>query len=225
MPKHSFMARAQRYLLTGVVTVVPLWITWWVLQLILSWLSSFSLPWIRALSKQVNGSSAVPALDWLGHPWVQTGAAAGLTIIALYFLGWVATFVVGRRLIALVDALFHRIPLVQTVYGGTKKLLAALEQQHGELQRVVLIEFPTPRMKAVGFVTRVLKDQATGAELAAVYVPTTPNPTSGYVEIVPVGHLVSLDWSIDEAMSFIISGGSIAPDYVRYSLPEEDKPA
>ena len=81
----------------------------------------------------------------------------------------------------------------------------------------MLIEFPTEHMKTVGFVTRILRDDVTGRELAAVYVPTTPNPTSGYLEIVPVERVVSTDWTIDEAMTFIISGGAVAPDTLRYS--------
>jgi uncharacterized membrane protein len=71
-------------------------------------------------------------------------------------------------------------------------------------------------MKAVGFVMRILTDDNTGEELAAVYVPTTPNPTSGYLEIVPVKSLVQTDWTMDEAMTFIISGGAVAPDRFQY---------
>jgi uncharacterized membrane protein len=75
----------------------------------------------------------------------------------------------------------------------------------------------------VGFVTRLLKDHRTGRELAAVYVPTTPNPTSGYLEIVPLDKVVSTDWSVDEAMTFIISGGAVAPDKVHYDGGMEDQ--
>jgi len=71
-------------------------------------------------------------------------------------------------------------------------------------------------MKTVGFVTTTFQDSETGQELAAVYVPTTPNPTSGYLEIVPVGDLVSTQWNFEEAMTFIISGGAVAPDTISY---------
>ena len=74
------------------------------------------------------------------------------------------------------------------------------------MQRVVLIDFPSPEMKAGGFVTKTLKDADTGAVLAAGNVPTPPNPTSGYLEIVPIGSLISTTWTFDEAMSFIVSG-------------------
>jgi len=85
------------------------------------------------------------------------------------------------------------------------------------VERVVLISFPTERMRTVGLVTRTLTDARTGQELAAVYVPTTPNPTSGYLEVVPIEDLVSTNWTIDEAMNFIISGGAIAPDSIPFS--------
>src|SRR3546814_20188528 len=74
-------------------------------------------------------------------------------------------------------------------------------------------------MKSVGFVTRVVREQGTGRELAAVYVPTTPNPTSGYLEIVPVELITPTDWTVDPAMSFIISGGAVSPDSIPFAAP------
>ena len=76
------------------------------------------------------------------------------------------------------------------------------------------------QMKSIGFVTRVMREQGTGRELAAVYVPTTPNPTSGYLEIVPVEKMTPTDWTVDQAMSFIISGGAVAPDFIPFSVPK-----
>jgi len=74
-------------------------------------------------------------------------------------------------------------------------------------------------MKSVGFVTRVIREAGTGRELAAVYVPTTPNPTSGYLEIVPLEKITPTDWTVDQAMSFIISGGAVAPDTIPFDPP------
>jgi uncharacterized membrane protein len=107
--------------------------------------------------------------------------------------------------------------MVTTVYGATKKLIDAFQKDAGKGQTVVLIAFPHSRMKAVGLVTRHFTDDDTGEILAAVYVPTAPNPTGGYLEIVPVDELVPLDWSVDEAMSFVFSGGTTAPDRIRFS--------
>jgi uncharacterized membrane protein len=85
------------------------------------------------------------------------------------------------------------------------------------VERVVLIEFPNEKMKTIGLVTRTMTDSDTGQKLAAVYVPTTPNPTSGYLEIVPVNRLVSTDWTIDQAMNFVVSGGAIGPERFAFS--------
>ena len=85
--------------------------------------------------------------------------------------------------------------------------------------RVVLIEFPNSEMKTVGLVTRTMRDADTGREYAAVYVPTTPNPTSGYLEIVPLERVTPTDWTMDQAMAFIISGGAIAPARFRFDAP------
>jgi uncharacterized membrane protein len=110
------------------------------------------------------------------------------------------------------DTLLQRIPLVQTIYGGTKKLMAVLQNKPSGVQRVVLVDFPRRGMKVVGFVTRVMIEEGSGREMAAVYIPTTPNPTGGYLEVVPVDELTPTDWTMDQAMAFIISGGAVAPD-------------
>jgi uncharacterized membrane protein len=150
------------------------------------------------------------------EPWFESSLAVVLTLLALYLLGWMATRVVGRRAIALFDRIVEQIPLVHKVYKATKQLIVAIQQKPEGAERVVLIDFPSSEMKAVGFVMRILTDDNSGEELAAVYVPTTPNPTSGYLEIVPVKSLVQTDLTMDEAMTFIISGGAVAPDRFRY---------
>ena len=215
MERHTSKWHPQRYLVTGVVTIIPLWITWWVIAFVFEQLTVVSMPAVRALSGRID-SATDPLISLLLHPVMQSLVAAVLTLFALYVLGLLASFVVGRRLIALMEAILHRIPLVQTVYGGVRQLMRSLESQPDKPQRVVLIEFPGPHMRALGFVTKTLVDEETGAELAAVYVPTTPNPTSGYVQIVPAERLIATDWTVDEGMRFIISGGTIAPDRVRY---------
>lgn len=214
-PKQGFFPRAQRYLIAGVLTAIPIWITWVIFEFFVRQLSGLGRPWVRALSNLIDDSWPNMA-RWLLEPWFQSGLAVVLTLLGLYLLGWVATQVVGKKLIAVMDAIIDRIPLVKKIYGATKQLIAVIQQRPEGTHRVVLIEFPTPEMKAVGFVMRVMKDDVTGEEVAAVYVPTTPNPTSGYLEIVPLRRLVATDWTMDEAMTFIISGGAVAPERFRF---------
>lgn len=218
--KSRFLSRAQRNIFTGILTVIPLWFTWIVFEFILNQLSKIGLPSAIALAREIKKHSPYLA-ELLQAPWLLNTIAILLTIIALYFLGWVTSVVIGQRLIKIFEYFIHRIPLVQSVYSAVKKFLSVLQTKPDELQRVVLIEFPSPEMKAVGFVTRVFNDETTGRQLAAVYVPTTPNPTSGYLEIVPTEKLVSTDWSMDQAMTFIISGGAVSPDHIRYDHPSD----
>lgn len=210
------MRNAQRYLLTGILSVIPLWITWLVFKFFFVQLSSLGLPWVMAVSKTLQQHSPTMA-EWMVAPWFQSILAIVLTLFALYLLGWVASKVIGERILSLVDTLMHRIPVVQTVYGAVSKLIGVLKSKPENIQRVVLIAFPHPGMRTVGFVTKVMEDTNTGQQLAAVYVPTTPNPTSGYMEIVPLEDLISTDWSMDEAMTFILSAGAVAPDRISYS--------
>lgn len=207
--------RLRNYLLAGVLTVIPIWITWVVFDFVLGQLSSFGRPWVVALSSAVAPYAPDMGIALL-EPWFQSAMAVILTLSGLTLLGGIATMVIGKRILAGFDRLIERIPLVKKIYGASKALLGALQQQPEQVQRVVLIDFPSPEMKTVGFVTKVFSDYDTGEALAAVYVPTTPNPTSGYLEIVPVANITATDWTMDQAMTFVISGGTVAPERVHY---------
>jgi uncharacterized membrane protein len=214
----SHKPRVFRYIITGILTVIPLWLTWIVFHFLFTQLSQIGTPAVHMLANMFKDSS--PSLaHWIVtlDPLFLSIIAVIFTLVSLYLLGWMSTLVIGKRIIAVTDSLFNRLPFVQTIYGSSKKLIAALQQQPDNTQRVVFIEFPSAPMKTVGFVTQTMVDEDTGQKLAAVYVPTTPNPTSGYLEIVPVDKIVSTDWTMDEAMTFIISGGAVAPERLNYT--------
>ncbi|MBB5347420.1 DUF502 domain-containing protein [Desulfoprunum benzoelyticum] len=209
-------AHFARYTLIGFFTVAPLWVTWLVFDFLLGILAGAGTPLLLGSARIVGPFSATLA-DWLRDTSFQRLVAVIMTLALFYGIGLFASFVVGRRLIELFEAILARLPLVQTIYGATKRFLQTLRQPPVSGQRVVLISFPTPEMKAVGFVTRIIRDEASGCELAAVYVPTSPNPTSGYIEIVPMSEVVQTDWSIEEAMNFVMTGGTNAPDSIRFT--------
>lgn len=210
----------QRYLITGILTVVPLWITFIVFRFIASLLAEFGSPLIGALFEWLG--ALFPRLRALfAEAWLINGIGFVATLVLLYLIGLVANRVLGQRLFAAFDAFMERIPLVHSIYGGTKKLMALLQNKPNGTQRVVLIEFPSPGLRTIGFVTRVFED-ADGLQLAAVYVPTTPNPTGGYLEIVPVDRLIATDWSVDQAMAFVLSVGAVAPESAFPSVTPPD---
>jgi len=160
-----------------------------------------------------------PALAWVTQPWVETALGLLATLGVILVSGVMARRVVGQRLLRWFEALIARVPLANIVYTSARQLLDILQKKPDGTQRVVLVDFPHTEMKSIGFVTRVIREKDTGRELAAVYVPTTPNPTSGYLEIVPVEKITPTDWTVDQAMSFIISGGAVAPDTIPFSPP------
>ncbi|MET0072429.1 MAG: DUF502 domain-containing protein [Candidatus Thiodiazotropha sp.] len=211
----------QRYLISGIITLIPLWVTWLVFKYVFNQLSKLGSPWVKILSRSIQNEYPSVA-QWLLEPWFQNTLAVLLMLIGLYLVGLLASRVIGRRILNIFESTVQRLPVIQNVYGLVKKLISALEQKPENVQQVVLIEFPSPEMKTVGFVTRTMVDDNSGQELAAVYVPTTPNPTSGYLEIVPIEKLVSTNWSMDEAMNFIISGGAVAPETVPYGKKKSD---
>lgn len=207
----------QRLFLTGLLTLLPIWLTWVVVKFVFVLLSDISRPLIGPALQNLAGRD--PSLSWLTQPWVQTALALLATVAVILLSGVMARRVIGQRMLRWFESLIQRIPLANTIYGSARQLLDILQTKPDGTQRVVLVDFPHTEMKSIGFVTRVIREQGTGRELAAVYVPTTPNPTSGYLEIVPVEKITPTDWTVDQAMSFIISGGAVAPDTIPFSPP------
>ncbi|PNS07624.1 DUF502 domain-containing protein [Solilutibacter silvestris] len=208
----------RRLLVTGLLTLLPIWLTWVVLSFVFGLLSNISQPWVQPLLSKLAHES--PALSWLQQSLVTGAVALFGTLLVILLVGWLAEHLVGQALLQWFEAVVARIPLANSVYSGARKLLDTVQTSPDGTQRVVLVEFPHPGMKTVGLVTRVFHDSNTGEELAAVFIPTTPNPTGGYLEIVPVQNLVATNWSVDQAMSFIISGGAVAPDSIPYRKVE-----
>lgn len=216
--------RVKRYLLTGLLTIIPLWVTWLVFRFVLALLAGLGAPLVAAIINMIGLVAPRTAAE-LNSVWLLNILALLLTLCVLYLIGWLAHMVIGQRIIHGFDSLLQRIPLVQTIYGGTKKLMSVLQAKPGNVQRVVLVDFPREGMKVVGFVTRVMTEQGTGREMAAVYIPTTPNPTGGYLEVVPVEDLTPTNWTMDQAMAFIISGGAVGPDTLPAPPPRREPKA
>ncbi|MBA3486205.1 MAG: DUF502 domain-containing protein [Lysobacter sp.] len=216
----TLRANFQATLLTGLLTLFPLWLTWVVVKFVFVLLSDASRPLTAPVLLSI-AAMAPHTWGWLVQPWVQTVIALIATLLVILLSGAMTRRVFGQRMLRWFEALIQRIPFASTIYGSARKLLDILQTKPDGTQRVVLVDFPHSQMKAIGFVTRVLTESGTGRELAAVYVPTTPNPTSGYLEIVPVERITPTDWTVDQAMSFIISGGAVSPESIPFSAPAD----
>ncbi|HEV2607729.1 MAG TPA: DUF502 domain-containing protein [Xanthomonadaceae bacterium] len=211
-PAHATM---RALFVSGLLTLLPIWLTWVVFKSVFGLLSDLSRPLVVPLLAGVVQEH--PRLAWLAHAWSLTAIGLVATVLLILAVGMLARRVAGQRALGWFELAIRRIPLAKTVYGSARQLLDLMQAPPDGGQRVVLIAFPHPGMKTVGFFTRTLRDDATSRELAAVYVPTTPNPTGGYLVIVPVEDIIATDWTVDQAMTFIISGGAVAPERMPYS--------
>jgi len=183
---------------SGLVVLIPLVITVAVIRFLFNFTSGILLPVVD------------PAVaTW--PPGARAALSLGILLVVIYLLGTVATHVLGRRVLGLGEGLVLRLPFVKVIYSASKQVVAAFQgQQRKAFKSVVIVEFPRPGMRAVGFVTGevTLPD---GTEWETVFVPTTPNPTTGFLQLVPAGSAVRTDYTVEEGVKMIMSLGVLAP--------------
>jgi uncharacterized membrane protein len=224
-PRGSVGPRSFRgRLFAGVLLIIPLAVTAFLMKYVYEVLLFFGVHivyWTSMAAVWMTGAdTGVIEINIKDPKWYEITLAIGMTIMLLYLLGWLGSNVVGQRIIEAVEHLFERIPMVDKIYGSMRKMVQAMSSDgKDKKQRVVLVDFPHQDMKALAFLTNVIADRDTGQQLATVYLPTTPNPTSGYMEVVPIERLTYTDWTVDEAISIILSGGATAPPTVRFDPP------
>jgi uncharacterized membrane protein len=194
----------KKYLITGLLIWIPLAFTLWVLDLIVSSMDRTLLllppPWRPE--------------SWLGFP--LPGAGALLSGLVLLITGMAAANIMGQRLVRWWEGLLSRIPIVRTIYSSVKQVSDTLLASDGHsFRRAVLVEFPQRGQWAVAFVVGSPSERLGGGlsrDHLVVYVPTAPNPTSGYTLIVPPGEVRELQMSVDEALKFVISLGVVGAE-------------
>ena len=215
--KPRLRTRFKRVLLTGLVILVPVTLTVYILKQIFDFMDGIFAPVIdKAIGVYLPGAH-IPGLGLV------------LTLLVVLLLGWLSTNVVGRRLIHGAEALIDRIPVAKSIYSATKGVLEAVSFDQAEaFKRVVLIEYPKAGIFALAFVTRAARwpklHPKTG-DVLLLFVPTTPNPTSGFLLLVPRSDTIPMPMSVEEGIRMVISGGILLPDLsqvegVQDSLPE-----
>jgi uncharacterized membrane protein len=193
----------RRYLVTGLVLWVPLGITLWVLTLIVSTLDKTLLLIPEHYRPEALFGFAIPGLGVL------------LTLVVLVITGILTRNFVGQALVKGWDSILRRIPVVKSIYSGVKQVSDTLFSDTGQaFRKALLIEFPHPGSYTIAFMTGTpggeLLNRLPGEHIS-VYVPTTPNPTSGYFLMLPKSRTQELDMSVDDALKYIVSMGVVGP--------------
>ena len=194
----------QRSILAGIITIGPLFVTYLIFSFLLGELVKAGLPAVQLLAH-------VLFPGWLSLPWLQPALAVLLTLLLLYVVGRVTSLVIGRQAFGLFEAILERLPFVAKVYTSVRQLLDSMMAKKGTGQRVVLVDFPIAGQKSIGFLTRTLSDAGSGRPLAAVLVPNAINPTSAFLQILPMERVIETDLTIEQAMSIVMTGGAVGP--------------
>ncbi len=192
--RHLAALLGQR-LLAGVALALPLLVTYWVLSFGYRLVDGLSKPWLRTLG-----------LDFPGLGFV-------FTLLVFLALGLMATHVLGRRLLDRFEAVLLRVPLVSSVYAGTRQLITSLRDmgEGTKLRRVVTIEYLVPGSCLFGFATGSFIEAGTGRPMTTVFVPTAPNPTTGLIFAFPTELVRECDLSMEEVTKLLFSGGLVTP--------------
>lgn len=196
----------RKYLLAGLFTLLPLVVTLWIL---------------KAIFNALVGIFRGP-LTWIAHQihvpdpptWGLALFSALTTILLLLLVGALVGNFIGRQAMAWLDELMLHVPVVKSIYGATRQLMGAIQSgQGGSFKDVVLVEWPHPGAFTLGFVaSRDCSWALNGGEgMVAVYVPTSPNPTSGYVIMLEASRIRPVDLTADQALTWAVSGGVVTP--------------
>ncbi len=198
----SIFAKLRNYFITGIVVLVPIGITLYLTKFFIS-ISSKLIPY--NLNPNNYLPYAIPGLEIL------------LSVIFITIIGGISLSFIGKRILKFVNDLFKRIPILRTIYSAIGQMTESLAPNKGNNKKsVVLIQYPRKGSWAVGFATKENKGEIskkTNSDLVNVFVPTTPNPTSGFLLMFPKDEIIYLDMSFEEASKFIVSAGTseVAP--------------
>ena len=194
--KKSFFSRIRNNFIAGVVVLIPIGITLYLTLFIIK-LSA------RLIHKEINPNNYLP--------YAVPGIEIFISIIFITIVGGLSLSFLGKRILKLIDDLFKKIPFLRTIYSAILQMTETFSNKDNDKKSVVLIEYPRKGVWAVGFATKENKGEMankTNKKLINVFVPTTPNPTSGFLLMFPIEEVIYLNMTFEEASKFIVSAGT-----------------
>ena len=194
--KKSLTLILRNYFITGVVVLIPIGFTLYLTKFIIG-ISS------RVIPQNINPNNYLP--------YAIPGLEIIISVIFITIVGGLSLSFLGKRILKLIDDLFKRIPFLRTIYSAILQMTESFSNKDNDKKSVVLVEYPRKGVWAVGFATKENKGQMaekTNQKLINVFVPTTPNPTSGFLLMFPVDEVIHLNMTFEEASKFIVSAGT-----------------
>ena len=194
--RKSFTLILRNYFITGVVVLIPIGFTLYLTKFIIG-ISSNIIP------ENINPNNYLP--------YAIPGIEILISVIFITIVGGLSLSFLGKRILKLIDDLFKRIPFLRTIYSAILQMTESFSNKDNDKKSVVLVEYPRKNVWAVGFATKENKGEMaekTNKKLINVFIPTTPNPTSGFLLMFPIDEVIHLNMTFEEASRFIVSAGT-----------------
>ncbi len=193
--------------IAGLLTILPIFITYFMLAFLFKKVDNLSQPLVQRL---------LDFLSFTGYQGIYIpGLGITLTILIVFFTGLVVTNIIGSKLMEFGENLLNKIPLVNSIYGASKQFLYAISlSSQDSFSKVVLVEYPRKGVYSIGFITCTTTGEPqrfTEKELINIFIPTTPNPTSGMLIMVPKDDIIPLSMTVEEGIKLVVSGGMVTP--------------
>lgn len=208
--KTHWLSTFRNKLIAGVLVAIPIVVTIWVLNVAYRFIKGISEPWLR----KVQLVAADPATGFAGLTANQLpGVSFFVTLLLLFVLGIMATNVLGKKILSTFEKFLARIPIVASVYTSVKQVIDSIQSYNDvqQYKRVVYVDYPSEGCKILGFSTGQFFDSGLERDMTSVVLPTSPNPMTGLLVIVPTDRVTDADLTIEEATKMLISAGLVVP--------------
>ncbi|WP_428516196.1 DUF502 domain-containing protein [Roseovarius sp.] len=220
--------------LTGIVVIAPVVLTIWLIWTLVGWVDGFVLPFVPDIyqpeylvNRFVLGNTRPDDADWI-HFNIR-GLGVIVFLVFTLIVGWVAKGLIGRSLIRYGESLVDRMPVVRSIYSGVKQIAETVfAQSERSFEKACLIQYPRKGIWAVGFISTQAKGEVAdkaqiSEDMLSVFVPTTPNPTSGFLLFFPRSDVIELDMTIEDAAKLVISAGLVYPGQNGKAIPPDSE--
>lgn len=216
LPRPGAMTRLRNYFLTGVVVAGPLGITVYLSWSIVQWVDR----WVKPLLPQVYNPDTY-------LPFPVPGVGLIVAFVSLVFIGFLTANIAGRTLLSYGESVLGRMPVVRNLYSGLKQIFeTVLAERSNSFKKAAIIEYPRPGVWAIVFISTDARGEIAhrleerGEDSIAVFLPTTPNPTSGFLLFVPRSQVLELSMTVEDAAKLVISAGLVSPEYGKLAVIE-----
>lgn len=220
----GLISRLRTSFLTGLVVIAPVAFTIWLIWSFIGWVDGFVLPFVPEFYQPDNLVRYVIGTDrynaWIGEDVSINIRGVGVVFFLIFttFIGWIGKGLIGRSMIRYGETMVGRMPVIRSIYSGVKQIAETVfAKTDRSFETACLVEYPRKGIWAVGFVSTTAKGEVnaragSGEQLLSVFVPTTPNPTSGFLLFFPKSDVIELEMSVEDAAKLVISAGLVYPN-------------